>query len=418
MHLSGELRAPDGAYERILRDLALIRAAWPVLQGAVDDPDYVPDELLVELTPAGPWPTFDAMNVYYQVTAVDHLFGDWYVLTFCDNINAPVAAEIYATLADVDFAEPNSLIGTDDEVTIQVLGTTHRYAIDDGFHDCFDGCDCFRFWVVDVTEAGAVSLADYSESGQSWCVFEQTACCLGGGCQVRPIATCVGHGGVPLAFGSACAGDPDGDAINTSCGDNCPTVWNPAQADADADGPGDLCDNCPATVNADQTDADLDGVGTVCDNCPAASNPGQADLDSDSLGDPCDNCPLEANATQSDLDADAEGDRCDLDDGWIYLVLDAPPFVDWQAETGYDAWNLYRGSLAVLLAEGVYTQAPGSNPLAAAVCGLPLPGASDAVVPAPGQAALFLATGTNAMGESGLGEDSAGRPRPHDNPCP
>lgn len=58
--------------------------------------------------------------------------------------------------------------------------------------------------------------------------------------------------------------DTDGDGIPNGA-DNCPTTFNPDQADFDGDGVGDVCDNCPRTTPRDQADSDNDGRGNICD---------------------------------------------------------------------------------------------------------------------------------------------------------
>ncbi|KAF4527641.1 hypothetical protein B566_EDAN010865, partial [Ephemera danica] len=127
-------------------------------------------------------------------------------------------------------------------------------------------------------------------------------------------------------IGDACDGDADNDGILNNP-DNCPLVPNPGQEDSDQDGAdrqGDVCDNCPTIPNLDQEDVDKDGIGDACDpdmdndgipnnldNCPKKANPDQRDSDRDGYGDACDNCPRIPNPAQTDSDSDLVGDACE-----------------------------------------------------------------------------------------------------------
>ena len=91
--------------------------------------------------------------------------------------------------------------------------------------------------------------------------------------------------------------DADGIADNV---DNCPTVCNPRQLDADTDNIGDVCDATPncgwgcgqaACELQGQCDADGDGIVDADDNCPNVYNPQQLDANSNGTGDCCDTAP-------------------------------------------------------------------------------------------------------------------------------
>lgn len=173
MELAGTLRAPDAEYDRIVRDLGLIRQAHPELVSEPDSPDFLPTQLLVGMNgPAALGADYAALNAHYLlVDEEDH--GYWRLLTFCDNLNMVVLAGIYAALPEVSYAEPNYLYGIDNYYTVSVNGTTYRYDIDDGFHDCFDGCDCHRHYIIDVDAEGNVTLVLYEEYGLPWCEFSR-----------------------------------------------------------------------------------------------------------------------------------------------------------------------------------------------------------------------------------------------------
>ncbi|XP_069009453.1 cartilage oligomeric matrix protein [Embiotoca jacksoni] len=124
-------------------------------------------------------------------------------------------------------------------------------------------------------------------------------------------------------LGDACDEDADGDGI-LNMQDNCVLVPNVDQRNIDEDDFGDACDNCRAVKNNDQKDTDVDKFGDECDedidgdgipnnldNCIRVPNADQKDRDGDNVGDACDSCPYIPNPDQMDADNDLIGDPCD-----------------------------------------------------------------------------------------------------------
>jgi subtilisin family serine protease len=110
-----------------------------------------------------------------------------------------------------------------------------------------------------LTAVTAASLGNYSVHGRAVTASAPT--------QAASTSTCAPEPPNP---------DPDGDGLNTAQ-DNCPSVYNPGQQDADHDGVGDVCDK----------DKDNDGIPDAYDNCPSTPNTSQADTDHDRIGDAC-----------------------------------------------------------------------------------------------------------------------------------
>jgi len=199
--------------------------------------------------------------------------------------------------------------------------------------------------------------------------------------------------------------------------DNCPTLPNPGQADADADGFGDVCDPCPLDP---LNDADGDGHCADVDNCPNVPNPAQTDTDGDGIGDACDACPIDP--TDFDGDGDGVPDLCDcapLSPGVAHapqpvagtLVMGRSGntgLLRWQRGIEGHVSNVYRTSML-----------GGSTIGSTCVVGeTPLTQRGDATMPGPGVILVYLVSAENGCAESAAGEQSDGTPIPPPTTCP
>lgn len=168
---TGPLTLSQEAYDRIVRDLGLIRAAYPALANQFHSMAWAPNQLLVSVSnPQNQ--DYLCHNKFYRVTNIQPLFSTWYTLTFAGKMNIERLAQIYMANASVSFAEPNGLIGGQNFWEPSDLGGgIWRWNIDDGWHDCFDGCDCHRAYVIDIDIDGNLTLVSFQEYGAPWCDF-------------------------------------------------------------------------------------------------------------------------------------------------------------------------------------------------------------------------------------------------------
>jgi hypothetical protein len=167
----GSLLLADDVYERVLRDLGLIRSARPELA----DQEYLglwaPNRVVVGIANGHTIADLDDINTCYQAMP-SHLFDRWYVLILPGKLNVPRLAALYASIDPVSFAGEDGIVGQENYWTPEDLGGgTWRWTVDDGFYDCFDGCDCHTFYRFEVDETGAVVLLERWQDGAPYCVF-------------------------------------------------------------------------------------------------------------------------------------------------------------------------------------------------------------------------------------------------------
>lgn len=175
-----------------------------------------------------------------------------------------VRAAQYGTLGDVLIAKSGAGTGA--------------ITSSDGRITCGSAC------TATYTELTTITLASEPDEGSTFAGWS------GGGCSGAVACTITVKGTLTILI------DTDGDGVEDTL-DNCPSICNVYQSDADEDDTGDACDSTPGCGGCGQIaceqpgDSDFDDIGAAFDNCPYICNPKQLDADGDGTGDACDTVP-------------------------------------------------------------------------------------------------------------------------------
>lgn len=169
---TGELVAPEHVYQRIVSDLAQIRAQNDAVQSISAMEGWVPGELLMGFDDIGfaavkdgTYTDWDCANAHYGFTGANA--KSFYVLVSFDHrFNVPLLANEYAQLPHVEYAEPNGFAGDGNDVCVSIDKEKYSYVFDAGSGDCPAGCIQHVYWgystegtPVQVTSLGTFSNA-------------------------------------------------------------------------------------------------------------------------------------------------------------------------------------------------------------------------------------------------------------------
>lgn len=174
---NGPVQPAEADIDFVGLHMCWLRLTNPDLAAIEQYQAWDPTSMFAGLVPMAPTDDYEMLKVEYDAIADETPYQnlpDLHLLTFSSNYNYPALAAVFAALDEVEYADPNFLLGGEnDRYEYQPFGDgVWRWFIYDEFWDCFDGCDCVRTWSYDVDhDSGEVTMISYSENGQPWCEF-------------------------------------------------------------------------------------------------------------------------------------------------------------------------------------------------------------------------------------------------------
>ncbi|MCA9295652.1 MAG: hypothetical protein KC983_04030 [Phycisphaerales bacterium] len=173
---NGGLFALPALTNRVAQDLAAIRAFEPNLATQFNTQPWSGTSLIMTLDQGQPFDNFDCLNEFYGVTDITVLssIGLW-IVYFPSLHNSAQMATNYLAAPEVLTVSLDELLGGENfwipTAPLNNVDATWIWNVDDGFTDCFDGCDCHYYYTFRVTAGGGVTLMNASTVGQPWCEF-------------------------------------------------------------------------------------------------------------------------------------------------------------------------------------------------------------------------------------------------------
>ncbi len=165
---TGALTAPQVVYDRVVRDLDSIRAAYPSTVNITARPSWNLQQLIIGLTDSaktavmdGSYTAWNGLNSAYGVIQIDKSLLNSYGavnLTFSGRYNIPLVAAEYAGLTGVRYAEPNGVLGDGNDVCLSIdNGGNHFFIFEAASGDCPSGCTQGVYQGIVVAEDGVIT---------------------------------------------------------------------------------------------------------------------------------------------------------------------------------------------------------------------------------------------------------------------
>jgi hypothetical protein len=166
LSVSGGVVARQEIYDRVVRDVAAIRASHPEVQGIDYHSRDTGNSLLLRVDAATgtaieehTYHDWDGLNARWRLTDSHYLIAPLQIffLQFRGIYDMAAVAREYVVLRGVIFSEPNGLAGDGPTICLTLDGDWYRYVFDRAEGDCLAGCISHHEFGFSTDSLGAIA---------------------------------------------------------------------------------------------------------------------------------------------------------------------------------------------------------------------------------------------------------------------